>query len=38
MCRLKPTTSAMRIAASPRVTALRFTVAYMTVKNGEVKP
>jgi hypothetical protein len=38
MCRLKPTTSAMRIAASLRVTALRFTVVSMTIKGGETKP
>jgi hypothetical protein len=38
MCRLKPTTSANKTAASLRVTALRFTGASGTVKNGEAKP
>jgi hypothetical protein len=38
MCRLKPTTSAIRIAASLRVTALRFTVVPVAIENDETKP
>ena len=38
MCRLKPTTSAITIAASLRLTALRFMVIPAVIEGGEVRP